>query len=210
MRFRSKGGFTLWVLSFLLLFVSCKDEIEKKGSVVFIGDSLVEGWDLKLYFPAYEATNKGVSGAKVAEILDWDIDAKDKIAVYLIGTNNVGSVSAFQSTDNAILTNSYLEVIHTVNAPQNIVISLLPRHAYEERPTINEEIKQLNKELKEAFASYGHIEFLDVYDYFTEPGGDSVNEYYFKDGLHLNREGYDLLSELITPLLEQMTLKQKI
>lgn len=189
------------LLCYLFLCLSC--EKEKEGRVVFIGDSLVKGWKIKKYFSNYDLSNEGVSGAVIEDVLNWDINATDKTAVYLIGTNNLGAATSLPLKFNNYFIDHYLHVIYTLNAESNIVISLLPRQPSAHRPTINEEIKLLNKELKETFASYDHIEFLDVYDYFTEE--DNINHTYFHDGLHLNTEGYNLLSKLLAPVLEKNT-----
>jgi len=190
--------YSILLLLSLVLF-SCNDENEGEP-VVFIGDSLVEGWRTNRYFPSYNTTNKCVSGAHLKDAFSWDIDATDKTAVFLIGTNNLGSVSSLPENFYTEFVDLYLDLISSVNAERNIVISILPRIPSAHRSTINQEIKQLNSELKNTFSTYDNIIFLDVYDDFSDEES-GANPLYFYDGLHLNDKGYDLLSSLLAPIL---------
>jgi len=195
----SNWNYVLILLSCAVIFTSCQKE--EGEPVVFIGDSLVEGWKANKYFPDYNISNESVIGAKIEEVLTWEIDATGKTAVFLIGTNNLGSISTLPLKFNLTFVDHYLHVIYTLQAQNNIVISLLPRQPAEHRPAINEEIKSLNKELKEVLAQHDNIEFLDVYDHFTKEG--NIDHTYFSDGLHLSSKGYDLLSKLLAPVLER-------
>lgn len=182
-----------------LFLISCNEENDGEP-VVFVGDSLVEGWKTNKCFPTYQTEKKGISGARLEEALTWEIDAANKTVVFLIGTNNLGSVSFLPTNFYLDFTDCYLRLIDSLGGKKNIVISLLPRTLTGERPTINQEIKQLNAELKEAFAPYDNILFLDVYDHFTDEEGNA-NPHYFYDGLHLSDQGYNLLSSLLNVIL---------
>ena len=70
------------------LVSSCSDD--GVSELCFVGDSLVAGWDVKASFPTYVVRNDGVSGARVEDILTWNLDYRDKNVVMLIGTNNLG------------------------------------------------------------------------------------------------------------------------
>lgn len=193
----------VWFFLSLFLF-SCtdenKEEESKCESVVFIGDSLVRGWKVQNYFSSYNTENVGVLGAKLEDVFNWDIDVTDKTAVFLVGTNNLGGVASVSNNFYVGFVNLYLELIASLDAKQNIVISILPRVPAAHRLTINQEIIRLNAELKSAFSTHENILFLDVYDSFLDESG-SVNSLYFYDGLHLSDKGYDLLSSLLSSVL---------
>lgn len=178
----------------------CDEPAKENENLVFIGDSLIAGWKLSRYFPCYFTQNKGVSGACLQDIPGWEIDAKGKTAVFLIGTNNLGGVSSIPETFYADFVEQYLEIIASLQCKRTIVISLLPRVPDAHRSGINQEILRLNKELENAFASREEILFLDVYANFAH-AETHVNPIYFNDGLHLNNKGYELLTSLVSAAL---------
>ena len=76
------------MLLLILSLGACSEE--KEGELCFVGDSLVAGWDVKDAFPTWIVRNDGVSGAKLEDIVTWNLNYQDKNVVMLIGTNNLG------------------------------------------------------------------------------------------------------------------------
>src|SRR5688572_13147357 len=85
-------------------------EAGEKAKVVFIGDSITEGWEkdgkevwAKYYAPR-NAVNLGIGGDRTQHVL-WRLDngniegIKPKLAVLMIGTNNASSNSSEQIAD---------------------------------------------------------------------------------------------------------------
>jgi hypothetical protein len=64
--------------------------------VAFLGDSLTDGYDLKTYYPQYLVSNRGIGGETtigLEERLQVSVyDLKPKVAVMLIGANNMDSM----------------------------------------------------------------------------------------------------------------------
>ena len=97
----------------LFPFFSCEDK--KKDSLVFIGDSLISSWNVASFFPSYIVKNKGVSGARLEDIRNWDIDAQNKTAIFLIGTNDLGSIHSVPDDYYDQFAESYLDIITSIN-----------------------------------------------------------------------------------------------
>ena len=70
------------MLAFAALMSSCSGD--SISELYFVGDSLVAGWDVKSSFPTYLPHNDGVIGAKVEDILTWNLDYRGKDVVMLV------------------------------------------------------------------------------------------------------------------------------
>ena len=64
--------------------------------VAFLGDSLTDGYDVKKYYPNYLVVNRGIGGDTTFDLEDRlrvsVYDLKPKVAVMLIGANNVSTM----------------------------------------------------------------------------------------------------------------------
>jgi len=81
------------IFAVLFLFLTGCSAALEKNIVIFIGDSLVAGWDVEYYFPYLDISNLGVYGAKVNEIKinAFPDDISKSTVVSLIGTNDIGT-----------------------------------------------------------------------------------------------------------------------
>lgn len=186
----------LFLSLLFLLIPSCKSDDDKP--IIFIGDSLVNGWDIGRFFPQRITINKGVSGAKINNVLGWNLDTNGKDCVLLIGTNNLPQIKEGEVLSDEFkktFLDSYENLVTKLNCKKLIVISVLPRSS----EPLNKEIKKLNQELKKTLEPHPEVVFLDVFDSFINNG--KLNHGYFSDGLHLNYSGYVLLSSSLSNLL---------
>ena len=70
----------------------------KKGKVVFVGDSLTQGCDLKKFYPTVDSVNRGIGG----DTLQWlflrtdcsIFNLKPKVIVFLMGINDLNFYGA--------------------------------------------------------------------------------------------------------------------
>lgn len=183
--------FLLWGLS----SCSTRDDAE----LCFVGDSLVAGWDVKSGFPTYMVRNDGVSGARLEDILTWNLDYRNKDVIMLIGTNNlIGDIvnPEFQIRFIADFVEEYRRTIEILAPRRVFVLSVLPRNLEHDPSLLNESIKNLNKALSQMVGSLGYGKFVDVYDDFLYEGKLNMN--YSTDGLHLNDMGYNILNARIS------------
>ena len=78
-----------------LLAYEEENRLYEKGQVdvVFLGDSLTDGYDLKKFYPDYLTLNRGISGDTTVGLekrLDVSAyDVQPKVVVMLIGANNM-------------------------------------------------------------------------------------------------------------------------
>src|SRR5207302_2515822 len=66
-----------------------------EGRVVFMGDSITDGWKLAEYFPGEPYVNRGISGQTTSQMLlrfrPDVVDLKPKVVVILAGTNDISA-----------------------------------------------------------------------------------------------------------------------
>lgn len=195
-----KFNFKIILLSLILsISFSCDTDEEM---IILTGDSLAAGWDVGKFLPSRNIENRGVPGAVINDILNWNINAEGKTIILLIGTNNLPhhlNEDHLSEEFKASFIQSYLNVIHDLKAKKVIVISVLPRNSGKDPKSFNQEINKLNHELMNALSSVENSYFLNAFDYFLKDG--NINFNYSYDGLHLNYYGYELLSKLLLKAL---------
>ena len=186
----------------ILIGSACTSSVENR-SVLFIGDSLVAGWDVEYSFSYLNTINRGIYGAKINDI-NTDILqslAVKSTVVMLIGTNDItkykDTVLPADFYSNCIST--YKQKIQNLHASKVIVLSVLPR-----RDTgaaiLNRQIIELNRQLSEMTKTLPNCVFLDVYSFLTDKTG-LLDTNYSVDGVHINIYGYQLLSAKLSAVL---------
>jgi hypothetical protein len=197
MRFR----FVFIEICFLFFETSCSIN-ESNSEICFIGDSIIQFWDLEYFFPGYYIHKHAVGGARIQDIDEWDVsDCKGLPVFFLMGTNNIGYVSvesreAYSERNNFL--GEFLPRIQLIDANPLWVISILPRNLNGKQSSgVNQNIELLNNQIQNSLDSLGtNYKFIDVFDYFLEDDY-RINFRFFKDGVHPNAEGYVLLTSVV-------------
>lgn len=180
----------LYALIFMTLFVSCSKEEDKE--LYFIGDSLIEKWDLQRCFPSYITHNNGVPGSGIKYIQSKAGAYKSCSVIVLTGTNDV---SAFNN-DLETYSDKIVTAIYELRASQVYIISIFPRLKNENN--INESIKLLNELIKKKSTSAGMI-YVDVYDDLSNDC--CLKSEFTMDGVHINMQGYEIVTNKIKKVL---------
>ena len=179
--------------------------------VVFMGDSITDGWKLASYFPGKPYINRGISGQTTPQMLIRfrpDVIAlKPKVIVILAGTNdlagNTGPMTIEAIEDNLA---SMFELARS-SGIHVVVASVLPVSDYSKNKDgvpINrttrrppEQIKALNEWIKR-YAAQNDLTYLDYFSAMVDQKG-FLKEELSNDGLHPNEKGYVIMQ----PLAEQ-------
>ncbi len=182
-----------------------KAEPAVAGRVVFLGDSITDGWKLAQSFPGKPYVNRGISGQTTSQMLvrmfPDVIGLKPEALVVLAGTNdiarNTGPVTQKMIADNfqAI---TELAKVHGIKV---VLCAVMPVSDYTSRPQTARrppaDILKLNAWLKEYAAKAGAV----YADYFAATVDEKgwLRQGISEDGLHPNAKGY----ELMAPVVEQ-------
>jgi lysophospholipase L1-like esterase len=176
--------------------------------VVFMGDSITDGWKLNEYFPNQPYVNRGISGQTTPQMLlrfrPDVIDLKPKVVVILAGTNDI-SFNTGPTTIETIEGNlaSMVELAH-VNGINVVISSVLPISDYNtnkagekiirsvQRPPA--QILALNTWIKN-FCAERKLVYLDYFS-ATVDGKGFLKPEIANDGLHPNAKGYEIMKTL--------------
>ena len=190
--------FILTILSIVFLNLSGCIFDEENAEVCFIGDSITYAWDLDLFFPNTINYKFAQNGAWIQAIDSWDIsECQGKKTVLLMGTNNIGPLKPDTINQDSVekeFAELYIKHAKNINASKLLAISILPRKSKGQTAETNiflfEQNKVLQKYLKQSDIKY---KFIDVFGLFIDNDFNLI-EPYFKDGVHPNISGYEILS----------------
>lgn len=179
-----------------------KEEDLTGETIVFLGDSITNGYKLdshfKTYTKNYSVINSGINGNVTDDILN---NLKHRVLQYnpskvflLIGTNDIGL-----GKDTDYITDNVEKIIEKIKKhdkkTQIYVESVYP--VDEEKNTAsgrnNDTIKELNKKVK-TLCKKDNITYIDCYDSLLNDEGQLKDEYTY-DGLHLTEKGYDVVTK---------------
>lgn len=186
-------------------------ELEKKTeNIVFLGDSITHRYDLEKYYKGHYYVNSGVEGNRALDILK-DLDGRiyqynpTKVFI-LIGTNDIDKY--YDGKVDEVYSNiiKIIEKIEKNRPKAKIYIeSLLPiNHDIKSTPSTGKnynDIIQLNKKLSN-YSKKQKIEYIDLYDLLVDEDGHLPPKYTI-DGLHLNDNGYEIISKEIIKYINE-------
>ena len=180
-----------------------------KGQIVFIGDSITDGYPLDAYYHdlSLAVYNRGIGGDTTTGVLKRLqtslFDLEPAKIIMMIGINDIN----LKRTNDEIMQN-YTAILDEIKkkAPtaQVILESVLPMNAIVEAYGINlavatEQIKDLNTRIK-ATATARALLFVDLFPHFADEN-DHLIASYSEDGLHPNAAGYAVWNSVLHPLL---------
>ena len=165
--------------------------------VVFLGDSLTEGYNIQKFYPEYIALNRGISGDTTVGLeqrLEVSLYAiKPKVAVMLIGANNMDTM--LENYDSIL--KSFKE-----NVPKTKIILLSLTSMSGEWGKKNHLAAYNNVQIKK-FAEKYEYEFVDLYSRLLNLEDGEIYDEYTTDGGHLTQKGYEVLTNSIKPVLKK-------
>ncbi len=176
-----------------------KAEPVPPGRVVFLGDSITDGWDLKRDFPGKPYVNRGISGQTTPQMLvrmyPDVIDLHPAALIILAGTNdiagNTGSETLKMIEEN-FMAITELAQKHDIKV---ILCSVMPISDYTKgKQTVHRppaDILKLNAWLRSYASEVGAV-FADYYAAMVDTQG-MLKDGYSDDGLHPNVKGYSLV-----------------
>lgn len=176
---------------------------QDQKSLVFLGDSITEGWgdQLEQMFPGVKIANRGIGGDTTRGML---IRLKEDVltlnpsgVVMLMGTNDLE-----ENTEPATIAGNVSLILaelkkHNPRMPV-ILCQVFPSSASKNRPA--DKIKQLNKLYAAAVKDDFQVTLIDTWTLFANEQGDA-RESEFPDLLHLNKSGYAKWGAALRPIL---------
>lgn len=183
----------LLLVLFMSFFTSCIKEFDSE--LYFVGSSTIARWDVQMYFPNYVTYNHGRSGAKIDYIESIAGKYAGKTVVLYIGTNDINNQMRGYVDEYA---DRYVEAINGLEAECVYLFSVFPNCNTENKDQIdqNDLVVEVNDSIRNKVGVHcPQVVYLDVYDDLSYDGKLSMQ--YSYDGLHLNSEGYELISAVL-------------
>lgn len=169
--------------------------------VVFIGDSITEGWKLETSFPGKPYINRGISGQTSSQILlrfrQDAIDLHPGVVVILAGTNdiagNTGPTTLAQIEGNL----ESMAQLARANHIAVVLCSVLPSVRYGWHPQLPNpapRIAALNRWL-EVYAAREHYAYVNYYAAMKDAAA-GLKPGLSPDGVHPSPAGYVVMTPL--------------
>ncbi len=177
---------------------------KKKVDVVFMGNSITEGW-VKThpeFFSENNYTGRGISGQTTSQMLlrfQSDVIAlKPKLVVINAGTNDIAQNTGIYDPDFTFNNIKAMADIAQNNGIKVIIASVLPAAAFPWRKEITEvsqKVDALNNRLKQ-YAGSNKFIFVD-YNMAMRDAKGGMREGLSKDGIHPVPAGYAIMEPMI-------------
>jgi acyl-CoA thioesterase I len=179
--------------------------------VVFMGDSITEGWHLDQSFPGKPYINRGISGQTTPQMVlrfrQDVIHLQPKVVVILAGTNdiagNTGPATPEQIEDNI----ASMADLANANGIKVVLCSILPAYDYPWEPGLTPapKIMNLNAWVRGYAAAKGYI-YVDYHSAMKdERNGLPAN--LSTDGVHPLPAGYAVMAPLAEAAIEKALSK---
>ncbi len=181
-----------------------------RGRVVFMGDSITEGWGTKGtpgFFDNDKMVERGISGEVTAQmVLRFRrdvVDLKPKTVVILCGCNDIALNQGEYNEDYTFGNIVTMVQLAKANKIKPIVCSVLPAAAFPWRLEVkdsSEKVASLNARLRE-YCAKNRVKYVDYFPAMVAEDGVSLNPNYTNDGIHPTLPGYEVMESIILKAL---------
>ena len=180
--------------------------------VVFLGDSITDGWRLNEYFPGREYVNRGISGQVTGEMLGRmkaDVmDLHPRAMILLGGTNDLA-----RGTDTRTIENNVIMIGELARAGniKLLLCSILPVSDYHknENPRFEmtkvrdpQKIREVNQWMQ-SFCRSGWCTYVDYFSAMVDSAGMMQSDL-ADDGLHPNAKGYRIMAPIAERAIDEV------
>jgi lysophospholipase L1-like esterase len=180
------------------------------GRVVFLGDSITDGWKLEQSFPGKPYVNRGIGGQTTPQMLARFyrdvINLKPEAVVILAGTNDIARNTGPQTADMIQDNFRAMADLARAHGIKVLLCSVTPISDYAQtRQSVQRppsDILTLNGWLK-AYADEVHATYVDYFPAMADQAG-FLKKDISDDGLHPNRKGYDIMAPIVAHAIEKV------
>ena len=180
-------------------------------SVVFLGNSITQGWrEKRPFFAEHGFVGRGISGQTSSEMLvrmRQDVIAlHPKVVVILAGTNDIAQNNGFITLEHILGNIQSMCELAKSNGIQPVLCSLVPVRSFywnEGIRDVPERVQLLNTMIR-AYAEASGIVYVDYWSAMAAADG-GLRDGLSNDGVHPNDAGYAIMEPLILRALEQLT-----
>ncbi len=179
------------------------------NQIVFLGDSLTDGYDLNAHFSSdLLIYNRGIAGDKTDGVLDRldsnVLKIEPSVIVLLIGINDIHGGRSLETVEK-----NYRQILDMIQEElpecEVYIESLYPTNTmiYSHFTDYWDDIRLFNSTLQSIAIEYDYT-YMNVYSELVS--GEELKRDFTFDGLHLNNDGYLVVSNVIASYVNELTL----
>lgn len=185
-------------------FQEKNEKLEEAPRVVFMGNSITEGWASQRgdFFKDNNFAGRGIGGQTTYEMLarfqSDVVNLKPKYVVILAGTNDMARNSGYISKEHIVENIKSMCQIAKYNKIKPIVLSVLPVYEYpwrKELGVVADQIIELNSMIEE-YTKADKVKFIDMHSVLKDER-DGLPTSLSPDGVHLKPKAYEIMEEII-------------
>lgn len=178
-----------------------------ENRVVFMGDSITQGWNLQKHFPGKPYINRGISGQTTAQMLirfrQDVIDLKPKVVVILGGTNDIAGNTGPMTRQETEANLMSMAELATASGIRVVLCSVLPSVNFWWHPGQDPapKIAALNKWIEGYAGEKGYV-YVDYYSAMKDAAG-GLPPTMSRDGVHPLPAGFAVMAPLAKAGIEK-------
>jgi lysophospholipase L1-like esterase len=179
------------------------------GSVVFLGDSITEGWHtLAQDFPNLKVADRGIGGDITSGVLyrlKTDVLSLNPPAiVLLIGTNDLGDGA--DPDDVAANIRLILQAIKNFNPNLKVIVCKIMPRSERGGQIYAEKIQKANSLVEQLVKGEPTFFICDTWGIYADENGNPNPVDFNPDHLHLNAAGYAAWKAALDPVIAKLNL----
>ncbi len=178
-----------------------------ENRVVFMGDSITEGWHIDQSFPGKPYINRGISGQTTPQMVlrfrQDVIDLQAKVVVILAGTNDIAGNTGPETLEQIEGNIATMADLAAANHLRVVLCSITPAFDYpwQRGLTPAPKIDLINAWIMGYAAAKGHV-YVDYHSAMKD-GEDGLPPNLSKDGVHPLPAGYAIMAPLAEAGIEK-------
>ncbi len=181
-----------------------KTALPPAGGIEFVGSSTMVKWKtLKEDFAGLPVFNRGFGGSQSSDVLHYldriVIPYKPKTIVFYAGDNDL---AAGKSAEQVIQTWKLIMAGIASKLPETKVIYLSLRPSVKRKALLGTQ-KAVNDGIRASMEGKENMRFVDLTPALMTPEGQPNAKLLVADMLHLNADGYQVLTGIVKPLLKE-------
>jgi len=204
----------IWLRAVNKLIAGDEDNPPPKNCVLFTGSSTIRYWDtLERDLAPFPVVNRGFGGSMLHQVVHYMDDIVlpyHPVSIFLYaGENDISGLLVTRKHSAEEVFESFQEFCARAHEPlPDTPIYYLSIKPPKQRRKYWPEMQRANQLIEEYCDSDPRLHYIDIVPALQDDTGAVRAELFRRDGIHLNDEGYEVLTEVIRPFVEEACAEQ--